>query len=232
VSVSLARPTLLLVHGAWHGTWCWEKVEAELASRGWRSQAVDLPSAVAAESNDLLPSIFDDAQVIRAAIDGIDGPVVVVAHSYGGVPVTQATAGAANVVRLVYLSAFSLDMGESLLSFVGAPQADPESVTGVIAPRENPAVSFYGDVSDDLRDDAVSRLVYQSGRSFVDQITRVGWRTIPSSYIVCDNDQSIAPEVQEKLAARTGAVYHLPSSHSPFLSMPGELTELLIKIAA
>jgi hypothetical protein len=75
------------------------------------------------------------------------------------------------------------------------------------------------------------QMVHQSGRSFADQVTQVGWRTVPSTYIVCDNDQSISPEVQEKLAARTEAVYHLSSEHSPFLSMPGELTELLIKIA-
>jgi hypothetical protein len=74
--------------------------------------------------------------------------------------------------------------------------------------------------------------VLQSAQSFVDPVTEAGWHSIPSSYIVCDNDQSLPPSQQEKLAGRTGTIYHLASSHSPFLSMPEELATVLEKIAA
>ncbi|WP_433296291.1 alpha/beta hydrolase [Pseudonocardia sp. CA-142604] len=228
------RPTVLLVHGAWHGAWCWAQLEPELAALGWRSRAVQLPSAVAAEAvteSGLLPSSFDDAQVIREAIGDMDGPLAVVAHSYGGVPTTQATPGAENVQHLIYLAATVPDVGESLTSLAGRPQPDPESAVGAIPPPDGDA--FYGrDVPEDLRNDAVSRLVSHSARSFADQVTQAGWHSIPSSYIVCDDDQAIPPSRQEWLATRTGAVYHLPSSHSPFLSMPAELAELLTKILA
>jgi pimeloyl-ACP methyl ester carboxylesterase len=226
------RPTtLLLVHGAWHGAWCWAQLEPELAALGWRSRTVQLPSAVPAEAateSGLQPSIFDDARVIQKAIDDIDAPVAVVAHSYGGVPVTQATPGLDDVEHMIYLAAFMPDVGESLTSLSGRPQPEPESVVGVLRPGS--ADNFYGDVPAKLRDDAASRLVPQSARSFADQVTQAGWHSIPSSYVVCDADKCIPPSMQEQLATRAGAVYHLPSGHSPFLSMPGKLAELLTKI--
>jgi hypothetical protein len=190
-----------------------------------------LPSAVSPELSDtsgLLPSIFDDAGVIQAAIGGSDGPVAVVAHSYGGVPVTQATANAVNVAQLIYVTSVLPDVGESVTSLGGHAQPDPETVTGAIPPPGGD--DFYGDVPTGLRADAVSRLVPQSARSFADQVMQAGWHSVPSSYIVCDKDQAILPAVQEQLAVRTGEVHHLASGHSPFLSMPSVLTDLLIKI--
>jgi pimeloyl-ACP methyl ester carboxylesterase len=231
MSAAPVRPTLLLVHGAWHGSWCWEELETELAAQGWKSQTVDLPSAVRTESAGLLPDVLDDVRVIRDAIDDIDGPVVVVAHSYGGIPVTQATADTSNVVHVVYVAAYQLDVDESMFSIHGAPQPDPMSVKGIAQPVANPAASFYADVPDIQKANALARLVQQSGRSFADQVTRAGWHTVPSSYIVCDNDQVLPPAIQEKMSSRAGAIYHLASSHSPFLSMPGELASLLAKIA-
>jgi hypothetical protein len=73
--------------------------------------------------------------------------------------------------------------------------------------------------------------VPQSARSFSERVTKVGWRTIPSTYIVCEQDQALPPQEQEKLAARANAVHRLKSSHSPFLSMPAELAALLANIA-
>jgi pimeloyl-ACP methyl ester carboxylesterase len=75
------RPQILLIHGAFHGSWVWQKVLDRLAPRGWRVQTVDLPSVAA--KGQLRHGLLDDAAEIRRRIEAIDGPVVVVAHSYG-----------------------------------------------------------------------------------------------------------------------------------------------------
>ncbi|GGU97824.1 hypothetical protein GCM10010211_76370 [Streptomyces albospinus] len=225
------RPTLLLVHGAWHGAWCWAKLETELAARGWTSRAVDLPSAVrAAPSAGPLPGVLDDADVIREAIAAIAGPVAVVAHSYGGIPVTQATAGAANVTHLVYLAAYQLDTQENLLSFRG--EFEPELVVeeGLVQPTAHLAADLYGDVPEHEAAAAAAQLVPHSARCATEQVTQVGWHSRPSSYIVCDRDRMVPPAQQEKMAARANTTYHLASGHSPFLSVPGELAALLTQI--
>ncbi|MEU9110979.1 alpha/beta fold hydrolase [Streptomyces sp. NPDC048483] len=227
-----ARPTLLLVHGAWHGAWCWAKLETELAAEGWVSRTVDLPSALRADpSAGPLPGVLDDADVIREAIAAIAGPVAVVAHSYGGIPVTQATAGAANVTHLVYLAAYQLDTQENLLSFRG--EFEPELVVkeGLVHPTADAAADLYGDVSEEETAAAVARLVPHSARCARDRVTQAGWHSLPSSYIVCDQDRMVPPAQQEKMAARANSSHHLASGHSPFLSVPGELAALLTLIA-
>ncbi|MFJ4465955.1 alpha/beta fold hydrolase [Streptomyces sp. NPDC089424] len=217
------RPTLLLVHGAWHGSWCWQPLTAELNARGLRTRAVDLPSA-GREAG-----VQDDAGVVLEELRRIDGPAVVIAHSYGGVPVTQVAARAGNVTRIVYLAAYQLDVGESLLGFHGAPV--PSEPRGLQAVPDNPVPMFYGDVPEAEAKEAVGRLVPQSTRSFSDGLTRAAWHTVPSTYVVCAHDQALPPGHQEGLAARSGAVYRIASGHSPFLSMPAELGALLEEIA-
>jgi hypothetical protein len=207
-------------------------LQTRLSSQGWNSRTVDLPTAVRTESDELLPSIFDDARVIREAMDGIMGPVIVVAHSYSGIPVTQATVDVPNLSHIVYLAAYQLDVGESLYSIHGAPQPDPKSLKGVAFPRMNDLASgFYADVAEDQRVKALVRLVHHSHRSWGDQVTQAGWHTVPSSYIICDKDRALSPNIQEIMAYRAGSTYHLDSSHSPFLSIPDELSKLLIKMA-
>lgn len=224
-------PHFLLVHGAWHGSWCWRELQDLLTERGWTSHTVDLPSVVPEGSQGKLPGLLDDARVVREAIDALEAPLVVVAHSYGGAPVTQAAAGAASVAHLVYVSAFALDEGESLMTCFGGEQPDLTTVEGVIPVRENPGTTLYNDVPDDKRDAALARLLPQSALSFAEPVNRAAWKAIPSSYVFCDDDQSLPPAYQEPFARRTGTTYHLPSGHSPLLSMPDKLTDLLVEIA-
>lgn len=94
------EPAVLLVHGAWHGAWCWEELRPELRVLGVDTLAVDLPSTGDAEQG-----LYADARALRATVDALARPVVVLAHSYGGFPVTEGLAGASNVVRLIYAAA-------------------------------------------------------------------------------------------------------------------------------
>lgn len=217
------RPTLFFVHGAWHGGWCWEKLTAELHDQGWRTKVVDLPSAGG------LTGVRGDARVIRAALGAIEGPVIVVAHSYGGIPTGQAVAQAGNVARIVYLSAYQLDVGESLLSFHGA--SAPSEPKDFEAVPENPIAMFYGDLPQAEAEETAKRLVPQSAKSFSDPLTAAGWHTTPSTYIICENDQALPAESQQRLAERAGMVHRLVASHSPFLSKPVELAALLTEIS-
>ncbi|MCX4597318.1 alpha/beta fold hydrolase [Streptomyces sp. NBC_01549] len=218
------RPTLLLAHGAWHGSWCWEGLTSVLHTDGWTTRTVDLPSAGSQAG------VRDDAHVVLQELARIDGPVVVVAHSYGGVPVTQAVAGATDISHIVYLAAYQLDVGESLLSHHGAPApAEPDGFQPV---PEHPIPLFYADAPAADAEAAAGRLVPQSTRSFSDTLTAAGWHTVPSTYVVCEQDQALPPGDQEQLAARSGSVHRLASGHSPFLSMPGEFAALLAKIAS
>ncbi|MFJ4692310.1 alpha/beta fold hydrolase [Streptomyces sp. NPDC088766] len=223
ISGGVDRPTLLLVHGAWHGSWCWDALRAELGAGGWTTRVVDLPSA-GQEAG-----VQDDARAVLAELERIGGPAVVVAHSYGGIPVTQAVAEAGDVAHVVYLAAYQLDVGESLLGHHGAPV--PPEPHGFQAVPDNPVPVFYGDVPGAEADRAARRLVPQSTKSFVEPLTRAGWHTVPSTYVVCEHDRALPPENQETLAARSGAVHRLACHHSPFLSMPGELAALLAEIA-
>jgi pimeloyl-ACP methyl ester carboxylesterase len=211
------------VHGAWHGAWCWEKLTSVLHADGWRTRAIDLPSAGGRTG------MQDDAQTVLRELEIIDGPVVVVAHSYGGIPVTQAVAEAGNVSRIIYLASFQLDVGESLLGFYGAP-VSPERGDFEAVPND-PIALFYGDVPRSEAEEAAEQLVPQSARSFSDVLTGAGWHTVPSTYIVCEDDQAFPAQSQQLLAARSGAVHRVESSHSPFMSKPEELAALLAKIA-
>jgi pimeloyl-ACP methyl ester carboxylesterase len=235
VTVSSERPVVVLVHGAWHGPWCWELVQDELAALGLASRAVALPSALVAGHEGgpdaLLPGVADDAAVIAAALADIPGPALVVGHSYGGIPVAQATAGGANVTHVVYVAAYLLDVGESLATAHGAPARDPRSATGVAGLMSDPAGALYSDVPEPARSAAVARLLAQSARSFAEPLTAVSWHTLPTTYVVCDDDRALPPTMQEKMAGRAGATHHLASGHSPFLSMPGPLAALLSTIA-
>ncbi|QFZ78398.1 alpha/beta fold hydrolase [Streptomyces fagopyri] len=218
------RPTLLLVHGAWHGSWCWDPLRAALDADSWTTRVLDLPSA-----GDESAGIHEDTQVVLRELSAIEGPVVVVAHSYGGVPVTQAVAQAPNVVHVVYLAAYQLEVGESLLGFHGAAvAAEPRGVT---PPLGDPVRALYGDVPQVFAEAAAARLVPQSVKSFSEPVTRAGWHTVPSTYVVCELDQAVPSASQEDMASRADAVHRLPSHHSPFLSMPVECATLLTKIA-
>lgn len=224
----MTTPALLLVHGAWHGSWCWEPVRTLLADRGWRVETVDLPSVAPAADR---PGLHDDARAVRAALDAIDGPVVVVAHSYGGAPVSEGAAGAPNLAHLVYVTAFQLDEGESLLAAVGGQPPSWWKIDGDLFTPLTPHEIFFGDVDPDVAASAVARLQPQSYSVASEQLTAAAWKDVPSTYVVCENDNAIPVFAQEAMAQRAGRVERLPSAHSPFLSHPDELTEILERAA-
>ncbi|MCW2629189.1 alpha/beta fold hydrolase [Mycobacterium sp.] len=223
------KPTLLLVHGAWRGAWCWEDLEAELAESAWATQAVELSSALRLRRRTTIP---------RHARRRTGDPDRTHTH-FGtscrggtflwGIPVTQAIGSAANVIGVVYLAAFMLDVGECLLSVTD--KSVPDDNAGVIAVTSDMRTAFYSDVADDQTSRAMSELMPQSHSSFAETVTRAGWREMPSAHAVCSNDHSFSPELQEQFATRAGTVERLASGHSLIFSMPAELARLLSRLA-
>lgn len=225
-----ARPTLLFVHGAWHGAWCWEPLLSILDARGWKTVAIDLPTVHSADKAEL--KMTDDAAAVTAAIDAIEGDVVVVAHSYGGIPVTQA-ATSPKVRHIVYIAAFVLDAGESLFGSVGSVQPDwwtidDDGLVTAGTPGHPPRDLFFADVVSDRAAASAGLLTPQPMAAFTEELSRVAWRDRATTYVVTERDAIFPLAAQEGLAARAGsAVVHVDSSHSPFLSQPEQLAAIV-----
>ncbi|MBY8881082.1 alpha/beta hydrolase [Actinacidiphila acidipaludis] len=219
----MSRPTVLLVHGAWHGAWCWDHLTPELERLGWQTATVELPSAAPDAGHHA--GMYEDARAIGERLAALDGPVTVLAHSYGGIPATEAAASAANVTRLIYLSAFQLDKGDSLGSQSGGTL--PTGLTGTLPPNPEPREYFYNGVPDEVAAWAAGRLVPQSIASFNEPLSAAAWQSVESRYIVCEQDNALPAGFQRMMAARSGRTYSLEAGHSPFLSMPSRLAEIV-----
>lgn len=213
---------VVLVHGAWHGAWCWDGVVADLERRGVPVTAVELP----------LSGYHADVETARGAIAGAGDGVVVVAHSYGGMVVSQAAAGLANVRRLVYIAAFQAEDGEDMVTILSQhPSELLESLVfderGVTVEPDRVHDIFYGDSDTTVAAACAARLRPMSAEDPPVMTGEPAWRSIPSTYVVCQNDRAVPPEVQRQLAARAQEVVEWPTDHSPFLTRPGDIAVLL-----
>jgi pimeloyl-ACP methyl ester carboxylesterase len=224
----MSLPSLLLVAGAWHRPEHLRLLMNELSG-------IDVHTVALTSSGDdpaVLGDMYADAEVIAAAVAAIDGPVVVAAHSYGAIPVTQALADVSNVPRIVFLTSYQLDAGESLLSSVGGSPVSwvkmhQQEGIGDYIEAMTPADVFYGDVDAATAQQAVSQLGYQSLASMIQEVTEVAWKTVPSTYIICEADNAVPPSLQERFAQRAEKVQRLNTSHAPFLSQPAALAQLI-----
>ncbi|MDH4145811.1 MAG: alpha/beta hydrolase [Acidimicrobiia bacterium] len=232
------RP-VVLVHGAFHGAWCWAALQAELDRRGVPSFAVDLPGHGA--SLDPLTDLHGDAAAVAGVVARLDGAVLV-GHSYGGAVISQADLGG-RVSHLVYLSALTLDVGESPFSLMGTfPKraSGGEASGGKLFQRlddgttgANAALAratFYNTCSAEAAAAAQARLCPQRASTFKQEATRANWRETPSTFIRCLQDRAISVPGQDLLAARCGSVVDLDCDHSPFVCMPSELADLLVPL--
>lgn len=230
--------TFVLVHGAWHGAWCWYKVVPRLEAAGHDVVALDLP----AHGTDTTPveEVTLNAHVERVAeaLAAQDEPVILVGHSMGGVIITQtAEEVPKSVDTLVYLNAFLLEDGEAW-----APEGDAESVvivdeeTGYATADEDALEeTFYADCSAAdvtlarslLRPEPLAPIMTPLDTS------EENFGTIPRVYISCQQDQAITPEIQQAMHENLPCeeVRTLDTSHSPFLSAPEALVDHLDDIA-
>lgn len=234
---------VVLVHGAWHGAWCFTRVVSRLRDAGVEATAIDLPGH--GSDSGALTDLPGDTVYLRSVLDGAEAPVVLVGHSYGGAVITAAGDHPA-IGHLVYLCAFALDTGESCQSVAarapeiagsgddGAPAREllvvGESGTTVLTP-EGAAGRFYNDCDDATIAWAVGRLCPQPMLALEQSPVAVAWRQRPSTYAVCRDDLVIRPALQRAMAARCSTAVEWPTGHSPFLSRPDLVADLLEGLA-
>jgi pimeloyl-ACP methyl ester carboxylesterase len=223
------RATLVLIHGAWHGPWVWARVKPHLTSAGWQVHTIKLPSVADGSAPEI--GMLADAELIRRQLIDIDEPVVVVAHSYAGVPASQAAAGLPNVRHIVYLTAFQLDVGDSLLSILSGETPSWWQIDPPITTVRNPHDLFYNDMTPEDAAWAVAQLKPHNYAVATEALTQAAWHTIPTTYVVCEQDQCLLPAIQEAMATRATQIRRLPTSHSPFLSQPSATAQLIAEIA-
>ncbi len=228
--------TVVLVHGSWHGAWCWAPVVERLEHSGIPAVAIDLPGH--GDDPGPLTDLHGHGDAIRAVLDGIDGPVVLVGHSYGGAAVTDAGTHPA-VRHVVYISAFCLDVNESVAGneVRGGNGPDLErsiQVTPDGRMTVDPALAtpvFFADCDPAVAAAAVARLCAERADGFAQQPRSVAWRSRPSTYAVCTEDRALTPDLQRNFGARCQTTVEWPTSHSPFLSRPDLVADLLADLA-
>ncbi len=228
---SVSDVTYILVHGGWGGAWTWRDVGKELTRREIPWTALDLPSATrGAHPNTYLA---DDAREV-AEVAKLDGPVVLVGHSYGGAVITEAAEQIPNLERVVHIAALVPALGQSATE----AKSEVEIMTRLDDAIErqgdflvlNPVlahVALYQDCKEKVAASAVSQLTPQTIASF--RSPRSSFDVdVPSRYILCTNDNALDPTLQKVMSQRCTEVVTLESDHSPFLSRPGVLTDLLL----
>lgn len=217
----------VLVHGAFHGPWCFERLVEALARQGATSTTPELP----------LTSLAEDAAVVRRTLDREQGPVVLLGHSWGGAVVTAAGDHPA-VAQLVLLAALAPDEGEGpsggpvdiAPAFVAALRPVPGELLEVDSAQA--AGFFFPDADPASARAAAAKL--RAGRTGLpgERVERAAWRRKPTCYVVCSDDPIIRPASQRALAARTGGrVCEIAGDHSPFIARPQELAALLCELA-
>jgi pimeloyl-ACP methyl ester carboxylesterase len=182
-----------------------------------------------------LGTVADDAAAVEAAIADIAGDVVVVGHSYGGVAITEARFEA-RVRHLVYLGGFMPDAGQSLIDLAPPDWKIPfmlQHADGSTSVDPATAIdSFFADCDPVTAQSAAARLRLHKSINNVTPVTRASWREKTSTYVVLTEDHAWPPVGQRKLAMQATEKAEMQTSHSPFLSRPVELAELLRDIVA
>lgn len=225
---SAAKPTIVLVHGAFADGSSWHRVIPLLEKDGYYVIAVQNP----------LSSLDDDIATTKRVIDAQKGPVVVVGHSYGGSVITGAAAGNANVKALVYVAAFAPDANEPIGPLTEKYPTDlgkalrPDAAGYLYVDRAQLHKVFAADVSA-----AEARLLAATQKPvnssvFAATLTSPAWKTIPSWYLVTRNDHAINPDLERFFAKRMKATTsEVASSHVAFLSHPKVVVHVIEEAA-
>ncbi|WP_267220885.1 alpha/beta hydrolase [Dyella silvae] len=217
---------VVLVHGAFADGSGWAAVAKSLEKDGYTVSIVQPPET----------SYADDVKYTKAAIAAMDGPVVLVGHSYGGSIITEA-GNDPKAVALVYIAAFAPDVGESAGSIEQViPPATtaihPDSLGNFFIDQAHFAADFAADVPPAMAKLMAQSQVPISKDSFTGKITNPAWKTKPSWYMVATEDRSINPDNERRMAKRANATtVEVKASHVAYISHPHETVELIEKAA-
>jgi pimeloyl-ACP methyl ester carboxylesterase len=218
-----------LVHGGWHGGWCWDLLAAELTGRGHTCVAPDLPTT------DPAAGAAEYARTVLDALPGRD-EVVLVAHSLGGL-VAPLVAAAGPVRRVVYVAAMLPEPGRSAderaragerMTRRGIGRGQTVNADGSTSWRPEAAVELlYPDSPPERAAAAAARLRPQHWRITAEPSPLAAWPAVPATYVLCGEDRIIDTGWARTAAPAHAEVVELPGDHSPFLARPAALADLL-----
>jgi pimeloyl-ACP methyl ester carboxylesterase len=242
------RSTIILIHGGWHGAWCWNKVMPLMKEKGLPVLAIDLPGHGADKTPTGSVTLDDCVNRVVEACNKVKGRVVLLGHSSGGVVIAQAAERLtpSKITSLIFLDAFMPLNGESVFSLVEKYQSKPDGNKGatlaesmVISPDQKSSTLnpdkvqelLYHDCSEADAAFAISKLGAEALAPQMTpvQITDTNYGVIPKYYILCTDARDFD---KTKIAFNVPCkkIYRLKSSHSPFFSMPESLVAILEEI--
>lgn len=225
-----SRP-IVLVHGAWHGAWCWDRVTPRLDAAGVPWVAPDLPSCATPAAQTGLP---EDVREVERLLDALPGTesAILVGHSRGGLVISEAGAHE-RVGHLVYLCALLLE-----------PDADP---TAGLADEVMSALDLTDDLVSTVKPGRAEQLFYndcepsdtrwaaeQIGPMYAGgavDVPRRAFTTNPTTYVVCELDAVLPVAEQHEMAGLADHVVTWETGHSPFVNRPDLVAELLIGLS-
>lgn len=236
--------TFVLVHGAYHGAWCWEKVIPYLLQHGHSVKAVDLPGHGEDQTPIAQITLQSYVNTTLAAVEAAAEPVILVGHSAGGIVISQVAELCPDKVEaLVYLTALVPLNGHSIFGAAMADAASEVPASLILNEAEGWVFSkeefikpvYYTDCSDEDVAAAKARLRVEPLAAAMEPVSispeRFG--RVTKYYIECLGDHALTPSYQKQLYTQTPVqeVFSLESSHSPFLSMPKDVAKILRQIA-
>jgi pimeloyl-ACP methyl ester carboxylesterase len=216
------------VHGNFADGSGWRSVYDHLTADGYRVAVVQNPTL----------TLDGDVAATHAVLDGLDGPAVLVGHSYGGAVITEA-GNHPNVAALVYVTAFAPDTGESVGSLIAA--APPGAPAPPILPpvngfllldRDKFAAAFAADVPEKLAAFMADSQLPAAVDALSGAVTEPAWRSKPSWYLVSTDDHMIPPAAQRAMSERAKAVVtETPGSHAVYVSRPAVVAAVINQAA-
>jgi pimeloyl-ACP methyl ester carboxylesterase len=214
--MSARERKLLLVHGAWHGAWCWQPVLDRLQAADIRATAIELP----------FTCFEDDVATVRNAAASLGPQVVLCGHSYGGRLVSAAAVALPVASHLVYLSSQLLNAAQ-----LEEYRRRPRTTNTAVPDRDTVRCKYYNACAEEVFEAAARRLrpmiSVPGGMLGLDCRP---WETVTSTYIVCAKDRAIEPDAQRRMAANTTYSAEIPADHAAFYSAPAELSRTLASV--
>jgi pimeloyl-ACP methyl ester carboxylesterase len=220
---------VVLVHGAWANSSSWSKVIPLLQARGLHVVAVQLP----------LTSLPDDVAATQRALALQDGPVLLVAHSYGGAVITEA-GNDPKVIGLVYVAGFAPndgeaagDLGKAFPTPPGLAELRPDSRGFLTMTTKGVTENFAQDLPAAESQLLAATQGPTNGASLGGKVSHAAWKTKPSWYVVAENDRMISPDFERATAIQIKAKsISLRASHVAMLSHPAEVAQFISDAAS
>lgn len=230
-----SKPTVVLAHGAYAESASWNGVIQRLSAQGYTSLAAAVP----------LRSVKTDSEYLASVVDGIDGPVLLVGHSYGGLLISQAATGKGNVTGLVFVGAYAPESGESAADLSGkfpGGSLGPTLVTFPLPDGSNDTyidpAKYHHQFAADVPED-VAALMAATQRPIPDRALQEGastdtpaWKSLPSWFVFGELDLNIPVAAHRFMAERAGALRTeevAGGSHAIGVSQPDLVADVILE---